>query len=138
MQIHKKISFHKQIDLNQLSEDFVIKKIKVCEFDSSRNTVIRADIDYVIVKFEDKLLLCPQSDYEEFVLYADCIVSDNHCHRDYLGQKDNIVSFKVSVGHIDPGKFTIYNCPNPCCGSFKDCLNQSAEYCRKRLLKSYM
>lgn len=95
MILHKVINFHKQIDLNQFSEDFTIKKIAVCEFDNSRSTVIRTDVDYIIVKFEDKLLLCPQSDYEEFVLYVDCVVSDDFRYCDYIGEEDSIQFLQI-------------------------------------------
>lgn len=63
----KSIRFTKQLYLNNLKNVLLLSNISV------RSAITNLDIDYIIVKFKGKLLLCPQSEEEEFIVEFNAI-----------------------------------------------------------------
>lgn len=63
----KSIGFTKQLDLNNLKDTILLSNISV------QSAITNLDIDYIIVKFKGKLLLCPQSEEEEFIVEFNAI-----------------------------------------------------------------
>lgn len=61
----KGIRFIKQLDLNNLKDILLLRNISV------RSAITNLDVDYIIVKFKDKLLLCPQSEEEDLIAEFD-------------------------------------------------------------------